>query len=67
MILHEETYNGFTITVKPNAINASRIDDEGYLKSRSFIGYTMDEVKEILDEGRGLKAWTSHLKAPCCG
>lgn len=51
MILHEETYKGFTITVKPNAINASCIDDEGYLKSRSFIGYTIDEVKEILDEG----------------
>lgn len=40
----------WTIEVKPNCIHAYRLGDDGYLQSRSFIGYTMKQVKEILSE-----------------
>ena len=44
------TYGEWTITIKPNVINASRLNDDGYLESRSFIGYDVEDIKAILEE-----------------
>ena len=50
MILYSEKFNEWTINIKPNVISVERMDEDGYLSSRSFIGYTLEEVKEILTE-----------------
>lgn len=50
MILHSEEFNEWTIEVKPNCIHVYKLNEDGYLNSRSFIGYTLEDVKEILTE-----------------
>lgn len=49
-IISTTEYRGFTITVKPNIINVSAMRDDGYLYSRSYIGYEIDDIKDIIDD-----------------
>lgn len=48
-IISTTKYRGYTITVKPNIINVSAMNDDGYLYSHSYIGYDIDDIKNIID------------------
>lgn len=52
-IISTTEYRGYTITVKPNIINVSAMSDDGYLYSRSYIGYEIDDIKDIIDDELG--------------
>lgn len=49
-IISTTRYRGYTITVKPNIINVSTMSDDGYLRSHSYIGYDIDDIKNIIDD-----------------
>lgn len=52
-VLSTTEYRGYTITVKPNIINVSTMTEDGYLYSHSYIGYDIDDIKDIIDEELG--------------
>lgn len=52
-VISTTEYRGYTITVKPNIINVSTMTEDGYLNSHSYIGYDIDDIKDIIDEELG--------------